>query len=241
MRKALSQINLLRFLLLCISCLSAVNTFAQTEKKILREGNRKYKTGKYVDAEKNYLQSINEKQGYLKAEYNLGNTYYKQGKYSEAADQFENVIKSTNNQDTLSHAFHNLGNSYLKKKNYERAISAYKNALKINSKDDSTRYNLAYAQKKLIEQQKQGGGKGDDKNKNPNQKKDEKEKDDKEKQDLAKKGDNKDEQEPQQGQMSKEEAQRMLDALKNNEKKIAINRKHKGDKQSQTNKPEKDW
>ena len=40
--------------------------------------------------------------------------------------------------------------------------------------------------------------------------------------------------------MSKEEAQRMLDALKNNEKKIANGKKHKGEKGENT-KPEKDW
>lgn len=240
MRAIRTNISGLNFLLLLLACISGLDSFAQAEKKILREGNRKYKTGKYGDAEKNYLQSINEKQGYLKAEYNLGNTYYKQGKYSEAADQFENVVKSTNNQDTLSKTFHNLGNAYLKKKNYERAVSAYKSSLKINSKDDSTRYNLAYALKKLQEQQKQGGGKGNDQNKDQKQNKDDKEKSDKEKQEMAKKNDENQKQDPQQGQMSKEEAQRMLDALKNNEKKIAVNKKHKGDKNDRT-KPEKDW
>jgi hypothetical protein len=40
--------------------------------------------------------------------------------------------------------------------------------------------------------------------------------------------------------MSKEEAQRMLDALKNNEKKIAVKRKHK-DEKGENVKPEKDW
>ncbi|MDP2385131.1 MAG: tetratricopeptide repeat protein [Bacteroidota bacterium] len=236
MRSIRTNISGLNILLLILACITGLESFAQEEKKILREGNRKYKNGKYVDAEKNYLQSINEKQGYLKAEYNLGNTYYKQGKYSEAADQFENVVKSTNNQDTLSKTFHNLGNAYLKKKNYERAVSAYKSSLKINSKDDSTRYNLAYALKKMQEQQKQGGGKGNDQKQN----KDDKEKSDKEKQEMAKKNDENQKPDPQQGQMSKEEAQRMLDALKNNEKKIAVKKKHKGDKSDRT-KPEKDW
>lgn len=240
MRAVLTNIFAIKTLLFLLVCFIGKDVFSQAEKKILREGNRKYKTGKYGDAEKNYLQSINEKQGYLKAEYNLGNTYYKQGKYSEAADQFENVIKSTNNQDTLSKTFHNLGNAYLKKKDYSRAVSAYKNSLKINSKDDSTRYNLAYALKKMQEQQKQGGGKGNDQNKDQKQNKDDKEKSDKEKQEMAKKNDENQKPDPQQGQMSKEEAQRMLDALKNNEKKIAINKKHKGDKNDRT-KPEKDW
>ena len=41
-----------------------------------------------------------------------------------------------------------------KKKEYQKSVDAYKNALKNNSKDEDTRYNLAYAQKKLEEQNK---------------------------------------------------------------------------------------
>ncbi|MCD6065894.1 MAG: hypothetical protein K0S33_720 [Bacteroidetes bacterium] len=222
------QFKSLTFLLCCLGMIAN----AQTEKGLLRSGNSKYSKGKYADAEKNYLNSLKEKQGYLKAEYNLGNAYYKQGKFSEASQQYENVVRGTNNKDTLTTVFHNLGNSYLKQKNYEGAISAYKNSLKINSKDDSTRYNLAYALRKLQEQQKK-----EQQNKD---KQDQKEEDKKEE---KKGGDNKKDQgqqQPQQGQMSKEEAQRMLDALKNNEKKIAGKRKIKGDKNDRTN-PEKDW
>lgn len=228
------------FLLLGALLLSVNNASAQAEKKTLRDGNDKYEKGKYGDAEKKYLHAINEKPNYLKGEYNLGNAYYKQGKYSDAISQYETVVRSTNSKDTLGPTFHNLGNSYLKKKDYEKAISAYKNSLKINAKDDSTRYNLAWAQKKLQEQKKQGGGGQDNKeNKSGQNNKDEK-KDGDGKQELNNKNDEKKENKPQQGAMSKEEAQRMLDALKNNEKKIANGKKHKGEN-SENTKPEKDW
>ena len=98
--------------------LTAFNLFSQKEKKTLRSGNDDYKSGKYDNAEKKYLQSTNEKQGYLKGEYNLGNAYYKQGKFADAVSQYESVVRSTNNKDTLRQTFHNLGNAYLKKKEY---------------------------------------------------------------------------------------------------------------------------
>ncbi|HXU25727.1 MAG TPA: tetratricopeptide repeat protein, partial [Bacteroidia bacterium] len=161
--------------------------------------------------------------------------YYKQGKYTEAIGQYDTYIKNNSNKDTLSKAFHNLGNSYLKTNSYNEAITAYKNALKLNPKDEDTRYNLAYTIKKLQEQQKQQQQNKDDKDK-----KDKKDKQDQKKNVDNKKNDKDKKQEPQQPQMSKEEAQRMLDALKNSEQKLQMKKKNKDENASRQN-TDKDW
>jgi len=136
-------------------CLSAGTFFAQKEKRTLREGNKSYFGGKYEEAAEYYNEALKEKSNYYKSNFNLGDAYYKQGKYTEAIGQYDTYIKNNSNKDTLSKAFHNLGNSYLKTKSYNEAITAYKNALKLNPKDEDTRYNLAYTLKKLQEQQQQ--------------------------------------------------------------------------------------
>jgi Ca-activated chloride channel family protein len=208
----------------------------QQERYVLRQGNNDYNTGKYKQAEEAYSEALKKKNNYFKANYNLGNALYKEGKFQDAAGQYDAFIKNSSNKDTLTKAFHNLGNSYLKQKKYEDAIKAYKNALKFNPKDEDTRYNLAWAKKKLEEQQKNGGGKDNKENKdNKDDKKDQK-------QDNKNNKDNKDKEQKNQPKMSKEEAQRMLEALKNSEKKLhEVLDKKKGEKNAESKNIDKDW
>ena len=217
-------IYILAVLLPCALC-------AQEERYILHEGNNQYNNGRYKEAEQYYSEALKKKNNYFKANYNLGNALYKQGKYQDATGQYDVFIKNSADKDTLSRAFHNLGNSYLKQKKYEDAIKAYKSSLKLNPRDEDTRYNLAYAKKKLEEQQKKGGGKDNKQNKDQ-QKKDQ----NKENKDQKDKKDQKDE-----PRMSKEEAQRMLEALKNHEQKLQELHRKKGDKKGQRKKVDKDW
>jgi len=240
---------------LLITCLFSLIGVAQKEKMVLRDGNDSYHGGKPMEAANYYKKSLKEKQDYYKANFNLGDAYYKTadliktGKlktpnprmtpdsaanlvYDQAAEQFEVVAKSVSNADTIQKAWHNYGNAKLMQKSYEDAILGYKKSLKLNPKDEDTRYNLAYAQKKLAEQQK-------------NQKKDDKKDQDKKdkKDDQKDKKEQKKEQQKEeapQPQMSKEQAEKMLNALKNDEKKMQALRKKKGDP-GQKVKVEKDW
>jgi tetratricopeptide (TPR) repeat protein len=244
-----------RFALVVLGLLIMLSGYAQKEKMVLRDGNNAYFGGKPMEAANHYKNSLKEKQDYYKANFNLGDAYYKTadliktGKlktpnpkmtpdsaanivYDQAAQQFEVVAKSVSHADTIQKAWHNYGNAKLMQRNYEDAILGYKKALKLNPKDEDTRYNLAYAQKKLAEQQK---------NQNKNDKKDQQKQD--QKQDQKDKQEQKKEQqkqEEQQPQMSKEQAEKMLNALKNDEKKMQALRKKKGDP-GQKIKVEKDW
>lgn len=247
---------------IAIGCLIfSSSAFAQEEKMALRKGNDAYHGGKPLEASNHYKKSLKEKQTYYKANFNLGDAYYKtaelikSGKiptpnkrmtpdsaanlvFDQAAEQFEVVAKSVSNADTIQKAWHNYGNAKLMQKNYEDAIFGYKKALKLNPKDEDTRYNLAYAQKKLAEQQK-NQNKNDDKKDQDKKDQEKKDQEKKEKEDINNKND-KDKQEAQQPQMSKEQAEKMLNALKNDEKKMQSLRKKKGDPANRV-KVEKDW
>jgi Ca-activated chloride channel family protein len=227
--------KMMKHLFCIVFCLIAAASLAQKEKRELRHGNDSYFGGKYNEAEQYYLEALKEKNNFYKSNFNLGDAYYKQGKFTEAIGQYDTYIKNSSNKDTLSKAFHNLGNSYLKTKSYNEAITAYKNSLKLNPKDEDTRYNLAYAQKKLQEQQQKNKDKKEDQ-----KKKDDKDKKDQKKEDKDKKDDPNKKPEQQQPQMSKEDAQRILDALKNNEQKLQLKKKNKDDKAEKQN-IDKDW
>src|SRR6201987_718913 len=157
-----------------ILILSPYASFSQKERYVLREGNNQYFNGRYGASEKYYAEALKNKNDYYKANFNLGDAYYKQGKMTDAIGQYDAFIKNTNNKDTLSKAFHNMGNAYLKTKSYDDAIKAYKNSLKFNPKDEDTRYNLAYAKKKLEEQKKKNEENKNKENKDNKDNKDQK-------------------------------------------------------------------
>ena len=127
--------------------------------------------------------------------------------------------------DTLHQAWHNIGNCYLQKKEYQQAVDAYKKALKLDPKDEETRYNLAYALKNLPKEKKNGGG---GQSQQPQNKKEES-KNEKDKKNAQ----------PQQSQMNKEQAEQLLKALMDNEKKLQDKRKQKA--QDASKMVDKDW
>src|SRR2546423_11653995 len=105
--------------LLFLICTGA-NSFAQSERKLIRDGNKLYKEKKYSDAEVNYKKSLNANKNSETGQFNLGDAYYKQGKYEEAAQQFQPIINDKNITNTdKAKAYHNLGNSFLEAKKYD--------------------------------------------------------------------------------------------------------------------------
>jgi Ca-activated chloride channel homolog len=125
-------------------------------------------------------------------------------------------------KDTLHRAWHNIGNCYLQKKEYQQAVDAYKKALKYDPKDEETRYNLAYALKNLPKEKK-GGQSQQQQQQEQQQKKDEKK-----------------QQQQQQQQMNKEQAEQLLKAMMDAEKKLQEKRKQKQQDASHGD-VEKDW
>jgi len=247
----LKNVGLLFFALLFFIC--SQTGFSQQEKKFIREGNKQYEGKNYSEAEKNYSRGLNKNKDSYKSAFNLGDAYYQQGKYEEAAEQFQLLTHRPSSKDTLSKAYHNLGNSLMKSKKYQEGLDAYKNALKNNPDDEDTRYNLAYAQQMLKQQQQQqkkdDKDKKDNKDKDNKDKKDNKDNKDKDKKDKDKKDDkskedkdkeNKEKEKPKEDQISKEDAKRLLDALQNDEKNLQDKMK-KGKTKGMKVDIEKDW
>ena len=239
--------------MLAISCLFSTVTRAQQEKQFIYHGNDQYKKKNYSAAEKQYQSALSKNKDSYKGAFNLGDAYYNQGKYEDAANQFQLLTHRAASKDTLSKAYHNLGNSLLKSKKYQESVDAFKNALKNNPNDEDTRYNLSYAQQMLKKQQEQQKKQQDkdkkdnkdnkdkkDKDKNKDKDKDKKDKDKQDKDKEKKDKDNKDQKKPDQNNISKEDAKRILDALQNDEKNVQDKVK-KGKMNAVKVKIEKDW
>jgi tetratricopeptide (TPR) repeat protein len=188
------------------------------ERKLVREGNKLYREKKFSDAEVAYKKSLSKNKNSVPGNYNLGNAYYKQGKFDEASQQYQSVLSNKDlSDDQKAKAFHNIGNSLLESKKFPESIDAYKNALKLNPKDNDTRYNLAYAQSMLQQQQQQQQKQGD---KNDQKKQDNKDQQQKEQQkkDDQKKEKQQEQQAQEKKNISKEDAEKILQALNNDEK-----------------------
>lgn len=234
-----------QLIIFAIAILQGALAFAQKEKKDIHKGNQLYEQQKYQEAEAFYKKSVAKSKESVAGNFNLADAWYKQKKYEDAAQKFTDIAASSDKKDIKAKAYHNLGNTLLESKKLEESIEAYKKSLMNNPKDNETRYNLAYAQEKLKQQQQQQNK--DDKNKDNKDNKDQNNKDQKDKQeqdkdqknkdkqdqkdkDQNKNGDQKDdkkEEKQRPDQLSKEDAERMLNALKNEEKNTQEKMKNK--------------
>lgn len=224
-----------RLIILAFVVLQGSLAFGQKEKRDIHKGNQLYEQQKYKEAETFYQKSVTQSKESVIGNFNLADAWYKQKKYDDAVQKFTDIAASAEDKSVKAKAYHNLGNALLESKKLEESVEAYKKALINNPKDDETRYNLAYAQEKLKQQQQQQDkdkkdkdNKGQNKDKKDQQDKKDQDKDqqNKDKQDQKdegkdKNGDKKEDQKgekPRPDQLSKEEAERMLNALKNEEK-----------------------
>ena len=227
----ITNLALFNFLIFQLFCLVQISYAQKSSYKLITDGNAQYNQKKYSDAEVEYRKSLITGKNLKEGNYNLGNSYFKQGKYDEAVKQFESVgaMKDLSSEEKAK-VYHNLGNSFVKDKKYEESIGAYKNALKANPKDNDTRYNLAYAQSMLQQQNKNKNNKDDknkdqkDKDKKDQDKKDNKEnKENKDQQKESEKNQDKKDQDKnsqaQKDKISKDDADKILQALNNDEKK----------------------
>ena len=191
----------------------ALTASAQADRQYIREGNKQFRIGDYAKAEVSYRKAVEKNPKNPQAAYNLGNALMAQKKDSAAVQQFEQSAKMETNPLRKSAAYHNMGVICQTHKMYGEAIEAYKNALRNNPNDDETRYNLVlckHLKKKQDDKQKQNQQNKDDQNKKDDKKNDQKD----QKQD---KKDDK-QQEQQKPQMSKDNAEQLLNAAIQNEK-----------------------
>ena len=213
----------------------AVSASAQTDRQYVRQGNRQFHTGDYANAEVSYRKALEKNPKNPQASFNLGNALMAQKKDSAAVEQYESATKLETNPLRKAQAFHNIGVVCQSHKMYGEAIEAYKSALRLNPNDDETRYNLVLCkhQKQKQDQNRQNQQGNDDK-KDDNKKDQQKPEDKKDKQDEQK------QQEQQKPQMSKENAEQLLNAAIQNEKQTQDKMK-KAQQQPQRRSIQKNW
>lgn len=223
-----------RYILSILLFVFALTVNAQNDRQLIREGNRMFNKQQYDKAEIQYRKAVSKNPSNSQAVYNLGCALMMQNKDSAAIVQYEKAVKLEKNKFRLASAYHNIGVICQNHKMYGDAIKAYEQALRNNPKDDETRYNLALC-KKLQKNDKKDNNKKkqDKKNENNDSQKN------KDKNNDKNKGENK-QQQPKE-QMSKENAEQLLNAAIQNEKATQQRLKKAMQKPGQRRRSEKNW
>jgi tetratricopeptide (TPR) repeat protein len=222
LKRVIPTTAVLFILLLSIVTVSS----SQTLRSHVQEGNKVYEKGKYSDAEVSYKRALEKNPKSHAAQFDLGDALYKQQRYDEAMRQYNSSAAVTKDADNKAASYYNIGNSLLKANKFPESIEAYKRALAMNPNDEDTRYNLQYALDRMKEQKqnkKQQKNQKDQQNQNQNQ--------DQKQQQQQQQPQNQQQQNQQakqdqtrqtqmKNQMPKDEADRILEALRNSEKQV---------------------
>jgi Ca-activated chloride channel family protein len=179
----------------------------------MRRGNRLYNEGKYDEALLSYQDALVQEPDNPKIHYNMGRALYKMERYDEAISEFELGLLEKD-EKFQANTFYNIGNCQFKKRQLNAAIHAYKTSLLIDHKDIPSKQNLEFClkMKEQMEKQPQSDSTGQQQQPQPQP-------------------------QPRKTEISKEEAERILQAMQSREKE---NQK-KAREPEKPERVEKDW
>ena len=135
---------------------------AQTDRKELRAGNRKFAKGKWAEAELDYRRGLLKDSLSVPGAYNLASALYRQEDYDGAMKAFENRDELAEGTPHAAAWYYNKGDAAIAKKDWRGAVDALRECLLLTPDDMDAKENYIYAKEMLRrEQQQQQGGGGD--------------------------------------------------------------------------------
>lgn len=209
--------------LVWISCIIPLPLLlqAQTAKRDIRHGNLLMRDSLPAEADVWYRRALQREPNNPYASLNLGLALLMQQKKTEAHDLFKVATRTATTPKLKNKAYYNAGVALQNAEKLDEAIEAYKEALRLDPKDEEARYNLALCKRKKQQNDKkqnnnpkpkQGQGQGQAQN-NPSGQGDSQE----QQSQVAKKG-----------QMDKEEADRLLNISRQQDREIQERLKKQG-------------
>ncbi len=202
------------------------------------EGNRLFDQKQYDEALRMYTDAQASRPEAPELHYNIGNVLFRKGEYEKAIGEYRRAEASRDVSLSQS-AIYNRGNAMMFAGQVQDAAKAYVQALRADPSDQDAKRNLELALRLLEEQQQQQQQQQDDQQ-------DEENEDRQKPQNTPEQqpGDQKDDPQKKQprrrpGQMSEEDARRILEALREDEREGV--RKHAKATAPQREQPEKDW
>ena len=213
----------------CIFFMAPRGTVCHADKAHVEneKGIAAFEEKKFDESASHFTEAAVERPDSPALKFNLGTALSEKNETEEALKQLGAAADGFSDPKQKAAAHFNAGNTRFLAGDLENAIVEYSRAVKLDQESEDIRYNLERAVRKLRQQQKQ---QQQDKNSDEEQKKDEKQKqEDEEKKSKTQDTDQQqqqdqeqqqtDQQESEDQQMSPEEAERILEALSDEEKK----------------------
>ncbi|MBX7152434.1 tetratricopeptide repeat protein [bacterium] len=214
-----------------------------------KTADKLYEQGDNYHAMQMYKKMLDQNPNDPELNYNVGNTLYRMQMYDQAAQYYERALTNTNDQQLKSDIQYNMANCLYKSKKIKESIEGYKQALRKNPNDEDARFNLEYAMKQIQQpppppqkndSENSSEKKDKDSSKEQNQNKQQQDqKDNQNKEQREQEKNNQQQQQAQQQGLSKKEAEKILDALKNQER--DYQKKQIKERATSEQKTEKDW
>lgn len=222
-----------RFFIFCFLSTLTIYVMAQKDRQYIRSGNRLYRQQNYAKAEAEYRKSLVVNPNNSQAMYNLGCALMMQKKDSAAIIQYEKAGRAENSPKRKANVYHNIGVVCQSHQMYAEAIKAYEESLRNNPADNETRYNLALCKKLLKQQPKNNNqNKNKDKNKDNNSKNKNKQEKQKQRKNSPQKS---------KKQMSKDNAEQLLNAAMQEEQATRQRMKRDETHHSRQRRLQKNW
>lgn len=190
---------------------------AQPDRDHVRRGNRYMRDSIYDKAQVEYQKAIEFDNTNPTAHYNLGNALLYQNKPQDAMKSYETATRFEKDPKRLAQIYHNMGVILQSAKQFDKAVACYRNALRNDPANDETRYNYAlslYQLKKNQGQQDNQDQQKDDKGQNEKEEQQQQQQQQQDKKDQQQEQ----QQQPQPEEMSRENAEQMLNAAMQDEK-----------------------
>ncbi len=214
----------------------AASGFGEDYVDHVENGNNAFRNGDYKTALECYLSAETDLPESPELEYNMAGALHQEGAYEEAVDKYGRAMNTTD-INLESNAHYNLGNTQFRIGDYQKAIERYQKALEINSGDVDAKYNLELARRKLKDQMESQEQEQDDQQQQQQEQQEQQQQDqdqeqeeqDQQQQQQQQQDQQEEQQEEQQPQprdekeMSQEDAERILNALRDDEQEIQEN------------------
>ena len=127
---------------------------AQPGRGAVDAGNRLYDQGRYEEAHEQYLEALREAPDSPIVPFNDGNALYRTEELQRAMESYRQVVES-GDQGLEAQAWYNLGNALYRQQQLEPALEAYKEALRRNPADTDAKHNVEVTLEQLQQQQLQ--------------------------------------------------------------------------------------
>lgn len=234
-RKVPVSLRLIPWILLgCAAPLFAPrDATAQGSRGAVRDGNRLFEEGRFAEARQRYLDALREDPNSSIIRFNEGNALYESAEFQQALESYQQAIAS-GDRSLQADAWYNLGNAMYRQQMFQESAEAYRQALRLDPSDRDAKHNLEWVLKQMQEQQNQQNDQQQDQNQDQNEEQEnqqqnqedqqeENEQQQQQQQPESQQQDQPDQQpegEQQANQppppMSREEAERLLDAIDEN-------------------------